>query len=81
MQAAELQQKHGADMQAIEKQVKSLEQEKRASIAALEQIERQMTDALDNMHAQLEESTKQIDRWPGFALCVRWPEQRCVFEP
>ena len=63
MQAAELQQKHGADMAAIEKQVKSLEQEKRASIAALEQIERQMTDALDNMHAQLEERAKQIARW------------------
>ena len=81
MQAAELQQKHRADMVAIEKRAQSLEQEKCASIAALEQIERQMTDALDNMHAQLEERAKQIDRWPGCALCVRWLEQRCVFEP
>lgn len=57
-----MQQKHRADMVAIEKRAQSLEQEKCASIAALEQIERQMTDALDNMHAQLVERAKQIDR-------------------
>ena len=50
-----------------------LEQEKRASIVALEQVERQVTacmDAEDYMHAKLKQRAQEMDRWPGCVCCA-----------
>ncbi len=61
------------ELAAIRKRAKALEQEKRASIVALEQVERQVTaymDAEDYMHAQLKHRAQEIDRWPGRVLCL-----------
>ena len=61
------------EVAAIRKRAKALEQEKRASIVALEQVERQVTacmDAEDYMHAKLKQRAQEMDRWPGCVCCA-----------